>query len=292
MSAHRKKPIVIAEIGGNHKGEFEIAKELVRMAKVFCGADVVKFQKRTVKELLTSEEYNMPHPHPEHSYGETYGKHREFLEFSAMQHAKLKKYCEEVGIDYSTSVWDLTAAKEMTALKPKMLKIPSASNLCFDVLEYLCKNYKGEIHISLGMTTKEEEKKIVTFMTKHGRAKDTVLYACTSGYPVEFDDVCLLEIKRLVDLWGKKVKAIGFSGHHIGIAVDIAAHALGAEYIERHFTLDRDWKGTDHQASLAPDGLHRLVRDLTATHKSLSHKRSQILPVEKVQRKKLKRVAK
>lgn len=289
MGQKYKKPIVIAEIGGNHKGDFEIAKQMIFMAKTFCGVDVVKFQKRTNKELLTPEEYNAPHPNPANSYGETYGEHREFLEFTAAQHAELKKYCDELGIEYSTSVWDMTSAKEMAELKPRMLKIPSACNLRFDILEYLCKNFDGEIHISLGMTTREEEKKIVEFMVAQGRAKDTVLYACTSGYPVEFEDVSLLEIERLHATWGATVKAIAFSGHHNGIAIDVAAYVLGAEYIERHFTLNRTWKGTDHAASLEPDGMRRLMRDLLATQKSLSYKREEILPVEVVQRKKLKR---
>lgn len=286
---YSQKPIVIAEIGGNHKGDFEIAKQMILMAKAFCGADVVKFQKRCNKELLAPEEYNAPHPNPVHSYGDTYGAHREFLEFSAKQHAKLKKYCEEIGIEYSTSVWDLTSAKEIVALNPKKIKIPSACNLRFDMLEYLAKNFKGEIHISLGMTKRNEEKKIVDFMVKMNRGKDTVLYACTSGYPVEFDDVCLMEIDRLKKAYGKKIKAIGFSGHHNGIAIDVAMYVLGAKYIERHFTLNRTWKGTDHAASLEPDGLRRLVRDLEATHRALRYKKKDVLDVEEVQRKKLKR---
>jgi N-acetylneuraminate synthase len=285
----REKPIVIAEIGGNHKGDFDIAKQMIFMAKTFCDADVVKFQKRTNKELLTPEEYNAPHPNPANSYGATYGEHREFIEFSAEQHGQLMKYCEELGIEYSTSVWDLTAAKEIAALNPKKIKIPSACNLRFDILEYLCKNYQGEIHISVGMTTKEEEKKIVDFMVEQGRAKDTVIYACTSGYPVDFEDVCLLEITRLKEAYDGIVKAIAFSGHHNGISVDIAAYVLGAEYIERHFTLNRTWKGTDHAASLEPDGLRRLIRDLNATQAALTYKTTDVLPVEEVQRKKLKR---
>ncbi len=287
---YEKKPFVIAEIGCNHKGDFETAKQLVAVAKHFCGADAVKFQKRYNKELLTPEEYDTPHPNPTNSYGNTYGEHREYLEFTADQHAELKKYCNEVGIEYSTSVWDLTSAKEITALNPKMIKIPSACNLNFEVLGYLCENYSGEIHFSVGMTTQEEEKKIVDFLVEKGRAKDAILYSCTSGYPVAFEDVCLLEIKRLRKTYGGIVKDIGFSGHHNGIAIDNVAYALGANYIERHFTLNRTWKGTDHAASLEPDGMRKLVRDLDATHKALSYKKQEILPVEEVQRKKLKHI--
>ena len=123
-----KPAIIIAEIGCNHKGEMSIAKELIRVAKIFCEADAVKFQKRNNRELLTEEQYNAPHPNPVNAYGNTYGEHREFLEFTPDQHAELKTYCEELGIIYSTSVWDLTSAKEMAALNPEFLKIPYESN--------------------------------------------------------------------------------------------------------------------------------------------------------------------
>jgi len=281
---------VIAEIGGNHKGNFEVAKEMIRTAKLFCGVDVIKFQKRTNKELLSEAEYNAPHPNPHNSYGETYGAHREFLEFSKDQHAELYRFCTEVGIEYSTSVWDLTAAKEIVSINPRLIKIPSATNLRFDVLEYLTDHYSGEIHISLGMTTKEEERKIVDFLVAKGRAKDTVLYSCTSGYPVEPEDMALLEITRLKKAYDGVVKSIGFSGHHLGTALDIAAYTLGATHIERHFTLNRAWKGTDHSASLEPDALRKLVKDLDATQKALSYKAQDILDVEAVQRKKLKKI--
>jgi N-acetylneuraminate synthase len=286
---YEKAPIVIAEIGCNHKGDIAIAKELILKAKQFCEVDVVKLQKRNNIELLSPEEYNAPHPNPDSSYGSTYGEHREFLEFTAAQHAELKDFCGEIGIEYSTSVWDLTSAKEITALNPSLIKIPSACNLNFEMLGYLCDNFPGEIHFSVGMTTQDEEDKIVNFLVEKGRAKDAVLYSCTSGYPVDFEDVCLLEITRLRERFGNIVKDIGFSGHHNGIAIDTVAYALGANYVERHFTLNRTWKGTDHAASLEPDGMRRLVRDLKATHLALRHKSQEVLPVEEVQRKKLKR---
>lgn len=283
-----KKPYVIAEAGCNHMGQMDIAHDLINTAAIFCKADAIKFQKRCPKELLTPEQYNAPHPNPINSYGETYGEHREFLEFDIEQHAQLKKWCEEVGITYSTSVWDMTSAKEIASLKPEFIKIPSACNTHFDMLEWLCNNYEGEIQLSFGMTTHEEEEKIVQLFEKNGRSKDLVLYNCTSGYPVPFEDVCLLEISRMKDTYGSRVKAIGFSGHHLGIAVDVAAYTLGASYIERHYTLDRTWKGTDHAASLEPDGIRKLVRNMDAVYKSLTYKNSEILPIEQVQRDKLK----
>lgn len=283
------EPKVIAEIGCNHKGDMAIAKELIMTAAMFCKADVAKFQKRCNRELLTSEEYNAPHPHPENSYGATYGLHREALEFTAEQHAQLKAWCEEFGIVYSTSVWDITSAQEIAALNPALIKIPSACNLKLDMLGWLCEHYAGEIHLSFGMTTHEEEERIVRFFEERGRAKDLIIYACTSGYPVPFEDICLLEITRIRETFENRVKAIGFSGHHLGFAADVAAMTLGARWIERHFTLDRTWKGTDHAASLEPDGMRRLCRDIRNVYKALRCKSEEILPIEAVQRKKLKR---
>lgn len=283
------QPKIIAEIGCNHKGEMLIAREMIETAAVFCKADVVKFQKRCVKEMLTLEEYNAPHPHPENSYGKTYGEHREFLEFTLDQHKQLKAWCEEYGIEYSTSVWDVTSAKEIVTLNPRMIKIPSACNLNKPILEFLCDNFDGEIHLSLGMTSKDEEEMIVSFFEEKNRAKDLVLYCCTSGYPVPFEDVCLLEITRIRERYGKRVKAIGFSGHHLGIAVDNAAVALGVEWIERHFTLDRTWKGTDHAASLEPDGVRKLARNCRAVAKAMTYKSKDVLDIEEIQRDKLKK---
>lgn len=282
------EPKIIAEIGCNHKGDLNIAKDMIMTAATYCKVDCVKFQKRCNKELLSAEEYNAPHPHPENSYGETYGAHREFLEFTVDQHRQLQLWCNDFGIIYSTSVWDLTSAKDIVALQPKFIKIPSAVNLNQPMLQYLCNNFSGDIHLSFGMTTKDEEEKIIQFFEDYRRAENLVIYSCTSGYPVPFEDVCLLEIVRMKESYGRRVKAIGFSGHHLGIAVDAAAVALGAEYIERHYTLDRTWKGTDHAASLEPDGVRKLVRDCHAVYKSLSYKKEDILDIEKVQRKKLK----
>lgn len=282
------KPRLIAEAGCNHKGDMNIAKELIRVAAEICKVDVIKFQKRNNKELLTEEQYNAPHPNPVNSYGQTYGAHREFLEFNVEEHKQLKSWCEEYGLIYSTSVWDLTSAKEISSLNPDLIKIPSACNNHFEMLEWLCDNYKGEIHLSFGMTTHEEEKQIVNLFERKKRAKDLVIYSCTSGYPVPFEDIALMEIKRLIQEYGEKVKEVGFSGHHLGIAIDIAAYTLGASTIERHYTLDRTWKGTDHAASLEPDGMRKLKRDLESTFLALAYKKEEILDIEKVQRDKLK----
>lgn len=283
-----KAPKVIAEIGCNHMGDFETAKELIRMAKD-AGADVAKFQKRHNKELLTEEQYNAPHPNQWNSYGPTYGAHREYLEFSQAQHAELKKYCESIGVVYATSVWEETSAREIAALNPEFIKVPSACNNHYGMLKVLRDEYKGDVHLSFGMTTQEEEEAIVKFFEETDSAKSRlVVYSCTSGYPVPFKDVCLLEINRLYQNFGDRVQSIGFSGHHLGIGIDIAAYTLGAYWIERHFTKDRTWKGTDHAASLEQPGLQKLIRNLHQAHEALAYKDQEILEIEKVQRDKLK----
>lgn len=283
-----KKPFIIAEAGCNHMGKMNIAKDLIETAAHFCKADAIKFQKRNPKELLTKEQYDSPHPNPANSYGDTYGAHREYLEFTIEEHAQLKQWCEEAGIIYASSVWDLTSAREIASLKPQFIKVPSACNTHFAMLQWLCDNYEGEIQISFGMTTCDEEEKILQLFEDNHRAKDLVVFQCVSGYPVPFEDVCLLEIERMKRKYENRVKAIGFSGHHLGIAVDTAAYTLGAEYIERHYTLDRTWKGTDHAASLEPDGVRKLVRNLNAVYDALKLKQQEVLEIEKAQREKLK----
>jgi len=282
------EPKVIAEIGCNHMGNMDLAKELIDLAKK-SGADYVKFQKRNNKELLTEEQYNAPHPNPYNSYGDTYGAHREYLEFNLEQNKELKEYCEKIDITYSTSVWDVTSAKEMISFNPEFLKVPSACNNNFDMLKVLRDDFKGQVQLSIGMTKKDEVEEIVKFFELNDQAKSRLLlYSCTSGYPVPAKDVALLEINWLYENYGDRVNEIGFSGHHLGIALDVAAYTLGARWIERHFTKDRTWKGTDHAASLEPGGLAKLTRDLKSVYEALNYKTNEILQIESVQREKLK----
>lgn len=281
-------PFLVAEVGCNHCGDFETAVEMVRVAAEFCKVPAVKFQKRNPREVLSPEEYARPHPDPHHSYGDTYGAHREFLEFTLDQHRRLQDECRRWGAAYSCSVWDMTSAREIAELAPAFIKVPSACNTHFELAALLCDSFGGDIHVSLGMTTRAETEEIVAFYQERGRAKDMVLYHCTSGYPVDFEDVNLLEIPHLMNTFGGTVKAVGFSGHHRGIAVDVAAYALGARFFERHYTLDRTLKGTDHAASLEPDGVRRLWRDLQVARTAMRRKPQDILPVEAPQRAKLK----
>lgn len=286
----KSKPIIIAEIGCNHKGDFKIAKQMIDTA-ARCGVDYVKFQKRN-NDYLLGNNYNKPHPVPYNSYGNSYGAHRDFLEFSIKQHELLANYCLRKKIKYSTSVWDKYSALDMIQSKIRLdfLKIPSACNLDFELLETLFKKFKKKIHISTGMTTQNEIKKIFNFAKKFRRNKDVVFYCCSSNYPVEdHKDLCLLEINRMKKNYSKEIFDVGFSGHHIGIAPDIAAITLGANYVERHFTLNRTWKGTDHAASLEPQGLAKLVRDLNNVAAAMTFKPNRsVLLNEASQRKKLK----
>jgi N-acetylneuraminate synthase len=289
MKLNYQKPILIAEIGCNHKGDINIAMEMIEVASK-SGADYAKFQKRDNKYLLGNE-YNKPHPVPENSYGKTYGEHRDKLEFTVLEHQRLANHCIKNKIKYAVSVWEIKSAKSIinSNIKLDYIKVPSACNLDFELLYFLGKKFKKKIHISLGMTKYEEIKKIYNFFKKLKREKDLIFYSCTSDYPSKFNDVCLLEISRIKKNFYKKINNFGFSGHHLGIAIDNAAYTLGANYIERHFTLDRTWKGTDHAASLEPDGLKKLKRDLVNTFNSLRLKPfNGIIKSELFQRKKLK----
>lgn len=283
-SSQLKPAILIAEIGCNHRGDVQTAKEMIVVAKT-CGAKFAKFQKRNPIECLTPEKYSSIYDNP-NSYGRTYGEHREFLEFDVETHGELKAYAEEHGIDYTTSVWDMTSAREIAGLNPKLIKIPSATNNHLELIHYLHDEYEGEVHISTGMSTHLEMDAMVEIFSDCPNR--LVLYSCTSGYPVPPQDVCLLEIQRLQERYSGSVKEVGFSGHHNGIAIDVAAYLLGARIIERHFTLDRTWKGTDHAASLEPQGLGKLCRDLENICKAFTHKTEEILPIEQTQRTKLK----
>jgi N-acetylneuraminate synthase len=286
-----RAPVLIAEIGCNHMGDMDMAKRFVDVARTFCEVDHVKFQKRTNRELLTPEQYDAPHPVPHNSFGSTYGEHREYLEFTLDEHRELKQFCDERDVVYASSVWDVSSLRDIASLGPDYVKIPSATNTNLELLDLACRIFPGKIHISLGMTTRAEETEILEVFRANDRIGDVVLYACTSGYPIQASEACLLEIPRLVDSYGDEVEAIGYSGHHLGISLDVVAYTLGATYIERHFTLDRTWKGTDHAASLEPDGLRRVWRNLVQAHEALQAKPTEILEIERAQRSKLKWVA-
>jgi N-acetylneuraminate synthase/sialic acid synthase len=254
-----ERAYVVAEIGQNHQGDPAIARELVRRAAE-CGADAVKSQKRHLDTLLTPEERSRPYDSP-HSFGRTYGEHRVALELSADTHARLAELARTLGLDYFCSPWDVESARELRAAGLPYMKIPSAA-LTHDALLAEVAGYGMPVLLSTGMSTLAEVDGAVSTLS----ACELYVLQCTSAYPCEFTDVHLRVIPELRARYGR---VVGFSGHHRGISADIAAVALGARVLERHFTLDRTWKGSDHAASLEPQGLSRLVRDVRAVEAAL-----------------------
>jgi len=273
-----KKCCVVAEMGANHQGDIEIAKEMIKCAKL-AGSNYCKFQKRDIEDYPEWKDrlYNS-----ENSFGKTYYDHRKYLEFTIEQHKELKLYCEDIDIKYSSSVWDLKSAKEIIFLNPSYIKIPSALNHNYELLEYIYNNYGKDIHISLGMATKKEREKLYEYLDN--KRDRTVVYWTTSDYPAKFEDLFLLEIKDLT----KRFDRVGYSSHNLGIAISLVAYSLGCQFIEHHFTLDRTMKGSDHSSSLEPNGIQKLCRDLKAAEKSLMYKGEDITNGEKINRKKLR----
>ena len=261
-------------------GDIDIAKKMI-LAAAEAGANYAKFQKWNAKTALSTEHYNAPHPNPRNSFGEPYGKHRENLEFEIEIHSVLKHFCEDNGIRYASSVFDMKSAAEVVQLEPDYIKIPSQKNLKLDMYDIICNDFAGDIHISSGMTTDDQVDDLLNEIGKRTSLKRVVLYCTTSNYPCEYKDLHLLRIRQFYNRYKDQVKGFGFSGHHNGIAADIAAITLGAEFVERHFTLDRTWKGTDHAASLEPQGLTKLCRDLKNVHSALTERPNKILSVER-----------
>lgn len=269
---------VIAEIGANHQGDINIAIEMIKCAKL-AGVNCCKFQKRDVDNY---PEWKNKLYNSENSFGETYYDHRKYLEFTLEQHRDIKKYCDKISIDYSCSVWDLQSAKEIISLNPNYIKIPSALNDNYELFEYVYSNYNKYVHISVGMATRNEREKLYKYLC--GKEDRTVIYWTTSDYPAKFEDLFLLEIGNLV----KKFKYVGYSSHNLGIAISVIAYVLGCQFIEHHFTLDRTMKGNDHSASLEPNGIQKLCRDLRAAEKSMTYKSNDITDNEKKNRMKLR----
>lgn len=284
------KPIakIVSEIGCVHLGSLERAKELCNLSKI-CGADFVKTQKRNPDESTPEDMKHKPHPNAIFSYGNTYLQHRQNLELDIEDHVELEKYCNNIGIGYTTSVWDMTSAKEVNEkLNIPFIKIPSACNQYYEMLDYLAHEYDGDIHLSTGMTTSAEKQGLFDWIFDTGISSRIVIYHCTSKYPCPFEDLYLLEIQNLVETFRGTDVRVGFSNHGKGIAADVAGYMLGAEWIERHFIDDRTIRHTDAAASLEAGGLSRLVRDLKAVNLSLRERPCEMDSEEAAQRRKLK----
>lgn len=274
-------PVVIAEVGCNHQGDLDLARKMVRAA-ARAGADIVKFQKRdldTWRRVLPW--WDGPHPNPTAAFGSTYYEHRRALELDGFEHRKLADCCREWGVGYSCSVWDLPSLAVISEAVPfPILKIPSAANNNLDLIRGAYSHTDALLHISCGMMTAAERQALYESII----LDRTITYQCTSGYPVPFGEVYLLEIESL------PTRLKGYSGHHVGTGIDLAAYARGASYIERHFTQDRTLKGTDNAFSLEPPELAQLVHDLHRVHACMNQRPPgvHLTPVEESTREKLK----
>lgn len=272
---------IIAEIGQNHQGDPSIARQLIDTAAA-AGVDAVKSQKRHIPSLLTEEEYNRPYDNP-HSFGRTYGDHRERLELSIEQHLELKGYAESKGLDYFCSPWDPHSLNEMVVGGFRILKIASALITHLPLLDMAAES-RLPVILSTGMS---ELDVVDTAVDAFKDVPEMYVLQCTSSYPSQFEDVNLRVLPMFHERYGRPV---GFSGHHRGISIDVAAVALGACMIERHFTLDRTWKGTDHAASLEPPGLFKLVRDVRSVEVAMGDGHKRMVPAEQPVARKLRKV--
>lgn len=245
---------VIAEGGVNHNGDPRLAEELVRVA-ARCKADAVKFQKRTIDQLLTRAALERPYVNA-NSLGATYGEHRLKLELAEHEWYRLRDLAISLGLEFMGSAWDRGSADLLDALDAPAIKTASAVLTDLSLLEYIARKGRPMI-VSTGMSTLEEVDLAVDRILAH--TDQLILLQCTSAYPSEFDDIHLNVMRTFRERYHVLV---GYSGHERGIAVSEAAATLGACVVERHFTTDRTLPGPDHAASLEPIGLEKLVRDI------------------------------
>jgi len=246
---------VIAEIGHNHQGNLEAAKDLFRLAKE-CGADAVKLQKRDNRMLYTRELYNKPYDH-ENSFGATYGEHREALEFGLEEYRELQRYAGEIGITVFATGFDFRSADFLAELDMPAFKIGSGDLTNIPLLKYVA-SFQKPMLVSTGGGTMEDVQQAYDAVMPIN--PQLCIMQCTSGYPSIPEELNLRVIttyrQRFPDI------VIGLSSHYSGIAMDLVGYIMGARIIEKHFTLNRAMKGTDHAFSMEHSGLRKLVRDL------------------------------
>ena len=253
---------VIAEIGHNHQGKLQTAREMFKAAKA-AGAHAVKLQKRNNRGLYTKAAYDKPYDN-ENSYGATYGEHREFLEFELKEYTELQAYAADLDVDFFATAFDFESADFLAKLNVPAYKIASGDVKSTPLLKHVA-SFGKPLIISTGGARLDEIK----------RAYDAVmpinpqlcLLQCTAGYPAAWEELDLRVITQFRQEFPGAV--VGFSGHDSGIAMAVAAFVLGARVVEKHFTLNRAMKGTDHAFSLEPAGMRKMVRDLERTRLAL-----------------------
>jgi sialic acid synthase len=264
---------VVAEIGHNHQGELEKAKALIHAARE-CGVDAVKLQKRDNKRLYTSALYGSPYDN-EHSFGATYGKHREALELSAGEWLELREFSREEGVTLFATVFDEPSADFLAELDLPAFKIASADLVNTPLLRHVAA-YGKPVFLSTGGGTMEDVERAVD--TVLGVNPHLCLMQCTAAYPCAVEELNL----QVIDTYRERFPdvLVGLSDHQSGIAMSLVGYMVGARVIEKHFTLDHAWKGSDHAFSLMPEGMRRLVRDLQRVPLALGDGVKRRLPSE------------
>ncbi len=265
---------VIAEIGHNHQGSVAKARELFREAKL-AGAHAVKLQKRDNRGLYTRAAYGKSYDN-ENSFGATYGEHREFLEFGLDEYKELQAYARELGVDFFSTAFDLKSADFLAALDVPAYKIASGDLKSTPLLEHVARLGKPMVVSTGGALIEDVQRAYETIMPINPQL---AILQCTAGYPAAFEELDLRVISTYRERFPEAV--IGFSSHDNGISMPVAAFMLGARIIEKHFTLNRAMKGTDHAFSLEPVGLRKMVRDLERTAKAMGDGQKKVYESER-----------
>lgn len=251
-----KRTLIIAEAGVNHNGNFELAKRLVDQAK-FAGVDIVKFQtfisNNVVSKYAEKADYQKKNHNKEESQLEMVKK----LELSFCEFSMIKEYCEAKGIEFMSTAFDFESIDFLDKLGMNTWKIPSGEITNLPYLIKIAKLNKSVI-LSTGMSTIEEIRSAIHILKSNGCGEITLLH-CTTEYPAPFNDV---NLKAMITMKNEFAIKVGYSDHTEGIDIPIAAVALGATVIEKHFTLDRNMEGPDHKASLEPDELKHMVNSI------------------------------
>ena len=276
--AHAENCYIIAEAGLNHNGSIDIAKKLIDLASE-AGADAVKFQKRTidklaVKSTLDAQDDRFP------EFGSTYREIREFLEFDLVQYKIIRSYAEDKGLDFICTAFDIEAVDFLEELGIKIFKLASHSATNIELIEYISK--KGiQTILSTGMAELDEIQTAVKIFKKHNTP--LALLHCVSAYPTPLDQCNLKMINKLKKEFNLPV---GYSGHELGYLPTIAAVAMGAKVVERHYTLDNDMTGFDHKMSLNPEEFISMVKDIRNIQKVIGSAEKIVSDTEWITRRK------
>ena len=246
---------VVAEIGHNHQGDVGKARALIHAAKE-CGVDAVKLQKRDNRGLYTRALYDSLYDN-EHSFGRTYGEHREALELSAAEWVELREFSRAEGVTLFGTVFDEASADFLAELGAPAFKLASADLVNTPLLRRVAAFGKPVFLSTGGGTMEDVERAVDTILPLNHHL---CLMQCTASYPCSVEELHLQVIQTYRERFPEVV--VGLSDHQSGIAMTLVGYMLGARVIEKHFTLDHAWKGSDHAFSLMPEGMRRLVRDL------------------------------